>query len=86
MNQNITVPHKDLLLCYLKLVVSMLCIQEFMIERIYEGPTGKRTILPPIINPKFPSTRNCSVPSCESCMLDRFNKRSTGTTKVNPQP
>ena len=42
-------------------------IQEFMRERIYEEPTGKRTITPPIITPKFPETRNCSALYCESC-------------------
>ena len=40
-------------------------IQEFTRERIFEKPTGKHTILPPIIKPKFPATRNCSVSDCE---------------------
>ena len=53
---------------------------------IYEDPTDKITILPPIIIPKFPETRNCSVPACEYCMLDRSKKKSTGSTKVNPLP
>ena len=61
-------------------------IRLFMQERIYEKSNGKRTIIPSIINPKFPATSNFSVPDRESCMLDRFKKRSTGTTKVNSLP
>ena len=61
-------------------------IQEFMIEPIYEEPTGNITIILPIITPKFPATSNCSVPDCESCMLSRSNNRSTRATKVRPLP
>ena len=49
-------------------------IQQFMTQRIHEENTGKRNILPPIINPKFPETSNCSIPACESCMMD-FSKK-----------
>ena len=59
-------------------------IEIFTRERIYEDPTGKRAIIPQIINPEYPSTRNCSVPAFKSCILDRSNNISTGTTKVNP--
>ena len=61
-------------------------IEIFTRERIYEDPTGKRAIIPQIINPEYPSTRNCSVPAFKSCILDRSNNISTGTTKVNPLP
>ena len=57
-----------------------------MIERIFEDCTGKRNILPPIDTPKFPETRNCFIPYCESCLMARFKKISTGPTKVNPVP
>ena len=59
-------------------------IQEFMIERIYEEPTGNRTIISLIITPQTPETRNCSVLACEPCMLARNMKISTEATKVNP--
>ena len=55
----------------------MYCVQEFMGEQIYEEPTGKRTIVPPIITPKFPANINCSVPACQSCVLSRSKKIST---------
>ena len=58
-------------------------IQEFMINHICGQPNGKRTILPPIVFPKEPARRNFSVPDYESCMMDCFNKRSTGDNKVN---
>ena len=61
-------------------------IQELMRERIYEEPTGKRTILPPIITPKLPATRKFSVQSCESCRLDLSENRSVGSTKVKNLP
>ena len=61
-------------------------IQEFMRDHIYEQPDGKNTIIPPIINPKFPESQNFSVPYCESYMMDHFKKRSTVTTKVGPLP
>ena len=53
---------------------------------IYEDPTGNKTILSPIIMAKFPVTRKVSVPICESCMLSRSKKISTGATKVQPLP
>jgi hypothetical protein len=48
---------------------------------------GRRTILPPIIKPKFPSASNCVVPACQSCLNARARKRSTNvaTTKAIPQ-
>ena len=58
-------------------------IQYFMRERIYEDTTGKRTILPPIITPKFSANRNCSVPYFEFYILDNPKNRSTGATKDN---
>ena len=61
----------------------MYCIKDFMIQHIYEDPTCKQTIILPIIKPKFPATRNCSVPVCESYNLVCSKKISTGTTKVN---
>ena len=61
-------------------------IKEFMKEQIYEEPTGKRTIIPTIITPKLPATRNCSVQACESCMLACSKNISVGPTKVKPLP
>ena len=65
-DQVLTWPQKDILLWHWKLGVSMYHIQEFTRERIYEEPTGKRTILPPIIKTKFPENRRRPVPDCES--------------------
>ena len=52
-----------------------------MKPRTFEETTGNRTIMPAIINPKFPAVRSCVVPACESCMLERAKKRSTNTNK-----
>ena len=59
-------------------------IKEFTREHIYEEPTGKSTILPTIINTKFPATRNVSVPYCESYIMAGSKKRSTGTNNIKP--
>ena len=61
-------------------------IQQFMREHIYAEPTGKCTILTPIIKTKFPDTSNFSVQDCQSCILYRSKKRYTGTTNVKPLP
>ena len=50
----------------------------------FEEPNGNITILKEIINPIFPAARNCAVPACESCMLERAKKRLTNNNKVNP--
>ena len=55
-----------------------------MRPRTFEKPNGNINILPAMINPKFLAARNCAVPSCESCMLERAKKRSANTNKVNP--
>ena len=55
-NKNLNGPHKYLLLYHLKLVVGMYHIQEFRIENIYDDPTAKNIILPPIIINKFTDT------------------------------
>ena len=54
-------------------------MQEFMKPRTFEEPNGNITILPEIINTKFPVARNYSVPACESCMVAIAKKRSTNT-------
>ena len=84
MNQNLSGPQKELLLWNWNLLFSMYLIQYFMSIRTFEEPNGNRTILLDIINPKFPAARNCSVPACESCMLERAKKHSTNTKKVKP--
>ena len=83
-NQNLSGLQEELLLYNWNLLFSMYRIKEFMRTRTFEEPNGNRTILPSIINPKFTAVRNCSVPACESCMLERAKKRSTNTKKVNP--
>jgi len=50
--------------------------QELMRERTFEEPLGKRTVLPPLIKPKFPSARTCVIPVCQSCLLAHARKRS----------
>ena len=59
-------------------------IQEFMKPRKYEQQNDNITILPEIINPKFPATRNCAVPLYEPCMVVRSNKCLTNINKFNP--
>ena len=45
---------------------------------------ARETILPVIINIKFPAARNFEVPAFESCMLARAKKRLTIAKKVKP--
>jgi hypothetical protein len=47
-----------------------------MRERTFKEPLGQRTILSPIIKPKFPSARNCVIPAYQSCLLARARKRT----------
>jgi hypothetical protein len=55
-NANLTSPQRELLLRHWKLGISMYRVQELMQERTYEEPLGQRTVLPPIIKAKFPSS------------------------------
>jgi hypothetical protein len=47
-----------------------------MHEQMFNEPFGQRTILPPIIKPKFPSARNSVIPVCQSCLPARARKRT----------
>ena len=55
-----------------------------MKPRTFGEPNVNITIIPVIINTKFPAARNCALPACESCMLDKSKKRSTNNKKVKP--
>ena len=57
-----------------------------MHERTFEEPLGKRTVLPPIIKPKFPSAWNCVIPVCQSCLLARARKRSPNVKRSSVIP
>jgi hypothetical protein len=77
-HQNSSRPQKELLLWHWKLGIGMQQIQVLMRPRTYEEPNGNILVLPPIVQPKFPTAKNCAIPACESCMLARANrKRST---------
>jgi hypothetical protein len=62
----------------------MFRIQELMRPQKMEEPSGKETVLPAVIKPKFASTPNCVVPACASCQLARAKKRSPGVVKQKP--
>jgi len=47
---------------------------------------GRRIILPPIIQPKFPSARNCVVPACQSCLIAWARKRLPKVAKTKAIP
>ena len=57
-----------------------------MKPRTFEEKNDNITILPEIINTRFIAARNCAVPACDSCMLERYKKRSTNNKKVKPIP
>ena len=57
-----------------------------MRENLYEEPNSNRTVLPLVIKYKFTTTKNCAIPVCVSCLLDRSKKRSHGVTKSNALP
>ena len=75
-NKNLTSPQRELLLWHWKLGINMYRVQELMHERMFEELLGQRTILPPIIKPKFLSAWNCVIPACQSCLLERARKRT----------
>ena len=85
-NENLTSPQRELLLWHWKLGINMYRVQELMRERTFEEPLGKRTVLPPIIKPKFPSARNCVIPVCQSCLLARARKRSPNAKRSSVIP
>jgi hypothetical protein len=47
-----------------------------MHERTFEEPLGKRTVLLPILKPKFPSAQNSVILVCKSCLLAHARKRT----------
>ena len=61
-------------------------IQEFMKYQTMEDPNGIKFVLIPFIFPKFKSTSKCPVPTCNSCLSARSNKRPIGTKKNNIVP
>jgi hypothetical protein len=75
-NENLISPQTELLLWHWKLGINMYWVQELTRERTFEEPLGQRTILPPIIKPKFLSAQNCVIPACQSCFLARARKRT----------
>ena len=74
-----------ILIWHWKLGVIIYCVQEFMRTCTSEKQSGNIAILPAIINTKFPSSRNCAAPVCESCMSARTKKRLNNTKKVMPK-
>jgi hypothetical protein len=85
-NANLTSPQRELLLWHWKLGISMYRVQELMQERTYEEPLGQRTVLLPIIKAKFPSTQNCLVPLCQSCLLAHAWKRTPNVKQTRDLP
>ena len=85
-NENLSNAQRELLLWHWKLGISMYRIQRLMSDRVFEEPSGKRTVLPPVLKPKFPSARNCKVPKCASCLLARAKKRGPGVKEAKAVP
>ena len=56
-------------------------IQETMGEKKIEDHLGKISSLPPMIKPKFCSTKNCVIPVYVSCQLSIVDKQSFGVVK-----
>ena len=75
-NKNSTSPQRELLLWHWKLGINMYQVQELMRERKFKGPFGQHTILPPIIQPNFPSVWNCVILVCQPCLLAHARKRT----------
>jgi hypothetical protein len=75
-NKNLTSPQRELLLWHWKLGINMYWVQELMHERTFKEPLGKRTFLPPIIKPKFPSAWSCVILLCQSFLLAIARKRT----------
>ena len=75
-NENLTSLQRELLLWHWKLSINMYWVQELMRERTFKEPLGQRTILPPIIKPKFSSARNSIIPVCQSYLLAHVRKRT----------
>ncbi len=85
-NANLSGPQKELLTWHWKLGVSMGRIQKMMRENKAVDDTGRETMLPPVIPPKFASTPNCPIPKCHSCELARQKQRSPQVRKSTTIP
>jgi hypothetical protein len=85
-NDNLSGPQKELLLWHWRTGISMFRLQELMREQKMEEPSGRTSILPPVLKPTFKSTPNCVVPACASCQLARAKKRSPGVVRKKPVP
>ena len=85
-NANLSGPQKELLTWHWKLGISMGRIQKMMRENKAVDDTGRETILPPVISPKFASTPNCPIPKCHSCELARLKRRSPQVKKSTAIP
>ena len=85
-NANLSGPQKELLTWHWKLGISMGQIQKMMRENKAVDDTGRETILPPVIPPKFASTPNCPIPKCHSCELARQKRHSPQVRKSTTIP
>ena len=56
-------------------------IQELMTPQQVKETVGTKHVMAPIIQPKFATAAKCAVPVCESCLLDRTKKISSGVAK-----
>ena len=62
----------------------MIQIQQMMKPQQIEEPDGSRSVMAPVISPKLPTAATCAIPVCESCLLGRAKKRSSGVNKRQP--
>ena len=73
---NLTNVQKKLLFWKWKSGISMQHIQGFMHVHTAKEPNVKHSLMPTVLNPKFASTSNCSVPKCTSCELAHQKKHN----------
>ena len=85
-NENLFNSQKEFMLWNWRWVISMHCIQELMTPQQFKYPDGTKHFMAPIIQPKFATAANCTVPVCESCLLGRVKKRSPGVANKNAVP
>ena len=85
-NLNLNGPQKELLCWHWKLGIGMDRVQRLMRPHKTEDPQGVKSEMPPVINPKFASTPNCTIPHCAGCELANAKVRNPGVKKQKAIP
>ena len=85
-NKNLYNAQRDLLLWHLIWLISMHSIKETMNPKQVKEPDSTRHVMAQNIVRKLATDAKWAVSVCESCLFDRYNKRSPGVSRVKAVP